>query len=225
MNMQESLTGINVEEINQKFWDTSGAEKSFSDPFFIKEFAQHLSKESRILDYGCGYGRLIKLLREAGYQNITGFEKSKGMLERAKNFLGETPPIISDCAGLQKDSFDSIVLSTVLCCNPTDIGIKNIINTIAKVLKHNGLLYFCDFLISASPKYIEKYNEGFKEFGIYGVYRTSENILVRHFSKTYLLDLFKNFLVIWNKDIEYITMNKNPALQTHMILKISKRSE
>lgn len=32
------------------------------------------NKQTHILDYGCGSGRTIELLREAGYANVTGFD-------------------------------------------------------------------------------------------------------------------------------------------------------
>lgn len=217
-SMQKLLTEIDIERINQNFWDTLGADKSFPDPFFIEEFVQNIPKESSILDYGCGYGRLIKILIEAGYQNIIGFERSKGMLKRAEKFLDDNAHIISNYGDLQKDSFDATVLSTVLCCISGDDVVEDVVDKVTRVLKPNGLLYFCDFLTSEFPKYIVKYNEGLKEFGVYGVYKTNE-IVVRHFSKTYLLNLFKGFQVVWSKDIQCLTMNNNPALQTHMILK------
>lgn len=208
---------INIDIINKKFWDEKGSKKTFSDPFFIREFENNVPKESRILDYGCGYGRLIKILNDNGYHNITGFEKSKGMLERAKNFLPKTAHMISDHLLLTKNSFDAVILSTVLCCDP--INHINIIDMIKNTLRNFGILYFCDFLILESEKYKEKYNNGLKEFHGYGVYKTNEDIIVRHFSKKLLLDLFKDFSVVWSRDIEYVTMNNNQALQAHMILK------
>ena len=43
---------------------------------------QHLRSQGRILDHGCGYGRLLDQLSGAGYGNAVGMDFSGKMLMR-----------------------------------------------------------------------------------------------------------------------------------------------
>lgn len=60
------------------FFGYLGPEKAFE---CIK---RHADTSARILDAGAGTGRLGKLLYDAGYTRLTGFDLSKGMLQVAE---------------------------------------------------------------------------------------------------------------------------------------------
>lgn len=49
--------------------------------------------ESVALDFGCGTGRVTALLLELGY-DVTGYDLSPAMLERARALLGENPNVL-----------------------------------------------------------------------------------------------------------------------------------
>ncbi|NQV45203.1 MAG: class I SAM-dependent methyltransferase [Rhodospirillales bacterium] len=69
-------------------------------------FQRHVAVDARILDAGAGTGLLGQLLRDAGYGNLTGFDLSRGMLEKAEQLgvyqalhrmaLGETLDFTDD---------------------------------------------------------------------------------------------------------------------------------
>jgi ubiquinone/menaquinone biosynthesis C-methylase UbiE len=46
---------------------------------------QHLRSQARILDHGCGYGRLLNQLSEAGYGNAVGMDFSDKMLMQCRS--------------------------------------------------------------------------------------------------------------------------------------------
>ena len=57
----------------------------FADPHYAsKAVMKYGSKESLILDMGCGQGAVCDLLAKEGYQNLYGIDGSEAMLESAK---------------------------------------------------------------------------------------------------------------------------------------------
>src|SRR5262245_25415046 len=51
------------------YWNTEGVRKPFAHPLNLHLLTKWLSQESRVLDYGCGYGRCLGELFNVGYRN------------------------------------------------------------------------------------------------------------------------------------------------------------
>jgi len=204
----------------QKYWNEVGSKKEFEDPLYIDKLRPFLSAQSSIVEYGCGYGRLGKILREAGYENYEGYDFAQSMIERGrlenpdlKLSLLEKPGTIPR----HDHSVDVVVLSTVLCCMPNAEEQARLMEEILRVLKIGGVLYVTDFLICEHPMYAEKYEAGFQKYGERGVYTTSENLVVRHHTASGVLDLLNGFDVQWFEQFDFKTMNQNPAKTFHSI--------
>lgn len=58
----------------QTFWSEIGSTKDFTDPFFETKLSSYLDKNSKIVEYGCGYGRILNNLWQSGYRNLQGFD-------------------------------------------------------------------------------------------------------------------------------------------------------
>jgi len=216
---EAGLMGCNP--ICDPFWNELGSTKTFNDPFHISQFSTYAARDQLVVDYGCGYGRILNILHEMGFQNLMGFDMSSKMIERG---LGQYPhlklKVIDKCGKIpvEDGTVSSVILSTVLCCNSDVNDQKKIIDEIYRVLKPNGIIYLCDFLITDTEQFIEKYSK-FNEKGHcnYGVYRTTEGIYVRHHRLKYLFDLLTNFDILWLQQLDFETMNKNPVKTVHLI--------
>ncbi len=74
-------------------------------------------KNLRILDVGCGYGAIIHVLRECGYQNVTGIDGSQEQVELARRLgiqgvqFGEAFPYLQ---AAPSGSFDILCFFDVL---------------------------------------------------------------------------------------------------------------
>lgn len=206
----------------QQYWNDIGAKKVFEDPLYLDKLSPFLSPTDLIVEYGCGYGRMMRLLKSAGYHNLIGFDFAPNMIKRG---LQENPDL--DLRLLKKpgaipcdnESVDALVMSTVLCCISNDKELAALIEEIRRVLKTNGTLYITDFLICDHPRYKEKYITGQHQFGIWGVYTTNENLIVRHYSTEILMDLLRSFDIQWFEQFDFKTMNQNPARTFHCIAK------
>ena len=67
-----------------EYWDTEGTRKAFAHPVNLQRVGQWLSPGSRILDFGCGYGRCLGELFSAGYRDLIGFDFSPAMIVAAR---------------------------------------------------------------------------------------------------------------------------------------------
>jgi len=205
----------------QTFWNEIGSTKNFSDPFFEAIFSQYVEKTSAIIEYGCGYGRILSKLWEAGYTNLQGFDFAPKMIERGQttfphlnlNLLNETGKV-----ALADQSIHGAILSTVLCCTPNKEDQKIIMTELYRLLKGGGIIYLCDFLITPSEKYMPRYSEYAQpQDENYGLYRTNEGVIVRHHSSDWIHSLVEQFDIQWLEQLDDVTMNGNPVRTVHLI--------
>lgn len=212
----------------QKYWNDIGAQKAFEDPLYLDKLSPFLSPNARILEYGCGYGRMMKILKLAGYHNLIGFDFAPNMIARG---LKENPELdlrLLEKVGLipcDDESIDAIVMSTVLCCITDEHVLAALIREIMRVLKTNGVLYLTDFLICDHPRYKDKYAIGLQQFGSWGTYTTNENLTVRHFTTKAIIDLLNSFDIQWFEQFDFKTMNQNPAKTFHSVAKKLDKNE
>ena len=47
---------------SHEYWSSVAREKRFSHPIDVSLLARHVARDARILDLGCGYGRLTSAL-------------------------------------------------------------------------------------------------------------------------------------------------------------------
>ncbi|MDQ2938751.1 MAG: class I SAM-dependent methyltransferase, partial [Acidobacteriota bacterium] len=98
------------------YWDRVANEKRFSHPLRRDWLEQYLKDPgARILDYGCGYGRTLADLSQAGFQNLAGMDFSEAMLARCRSEVPSAILIRNDGRSLpiKHDSCDAVLLFAV----------------------------------------------------------------------------------------------------------------
>jgi ubiquinone/menaquinone biosynthesis C-methylase UbiE len=208
----------------QQYWNDIGAKKVFEDPLYLNKLSSFLLPTAQIIEYGCGYGRMMRILKSAGYHNLIGFDFAPNMITRGLNENPDLDLRLLETAGAipcEDESVDALVISTVLCCITSEKELQALINELKRVLKPNGTLYIADFLICEHSRYQEKYTSGLQRFGIWGVYTTNENLTVRHYTTEIIMNLLKSFDIQWFEQFDFKTMNQNPARTFHCIAKKS----
>jgi SAM-dependent methyltransferase len=101
------------------FYDAVPAYAARADVAFYLDEAQRLGASSRVLELGCGTGRLTIPLAQAGHE-VTGIDLSRAMLARARAKLAELPRSVQDRVTL----LEGDVRRTELGDTPTfDLGI------------------------------------------------------------------------------------------------------
>src|SRR5215469_13286111 len=136
------------------YWDRVASQKRFSHPLRLEWLLQHLKLQSRILDYGCGYGRLLNQLSEAGYVNTVGMDLSDKMLMQCRWQDPHLTLVRNDGLTLpfRDRAFDAVFLFTVLTCIPSDDDQRTLLAEVRRVLRPEGILYISDLLINTDVR-------------------------------------------------------------------------
>lgn len=194
---------------NQEYWDGAAKKKEFPTPFKVEEFEKYLSHKMRILDVGCGYGRILNELYNRGFENLNGIDYSQGMINRG---LKEHPYLNliktdGDKIPFQDNEFDAVILVAVLTSNIKNEEQESLISEISRVLKDGGILYLTDFLINQDKRNLERYQKYKDKYGIYGIFELPEGAVLRHHIEEHILKLTKNFKKIVFEKTVFDTMN------------------
>jgi len=196
------------------YWNQVGPTKPFAHPVNIEQLARWVSPTSRILDYGCGYGRALGFLHANGYTNLIGFDPAPAMIDAARRSY---PAISFDTLNdyqsvpLPDASVDGVLLLSVLTCVATNEGQRAIISEITRVLRPSGLLYVSDMFLQTDSRNVERYVRDEKKYGIYGIFDLREGVTVRHHTREWIEMLTKDFELLQLEEIPVHTMNGNSA--------------
>lgn len=196
------------------YWNDAGTAKTFNHPLNLERLNQYLTSDSRILDFGCGYGRTLGFLSERGLKNLIGFDPAPAMIDAARaRYPGiafhelVNPPFLE----LPDQSVDATLLFSVLTCVPTDEGQMAIVREIQRVLKPGGLLYISDLWLQTDERNRERYLRDEAKYGTYGIFDLPEGVTVRHHDPCWVEQLTRDFQTVALDNIDVRTMNGNPA--------------
>ena len=196
-----------------EYWNTTGTQKSFAHPLNLRRVRQWISDEGCILDFGCGYGRVLGELYKEGYDKLIGLDFSPAMIAAARAQYPEIAfeQIESLTIPLPDASVDAVLLFSVLTCIPTDEGQRELLKEVNRVLNRGGLLYISDLWLQTDERNLTRYARDEQKYGVYGVFDLPEGVTVRHHDPKWIETLTSDFTTVALDEIEVVTMNGNPA--------------
>jgi SAM-dependent methyltransferase len=195
------------------YWNRVAHEKRFSHPLRLEWLERYSNQQARILDYGCGYGRTLAELSQAGFQNLAGVDFSAAMLARARAAVpclglvrndGHSLPFNDDC-------FDAALLFAVLTCIPDGDKQRSLLAETERVLRPGGLLYISDVLVNNDERNRERYKRDAEKYKCYGVFELPEGVVVRHHRKEWIAEITGSFQQLEYEPFNVTTMNGNAS--------------
>jgi ubiquinone/menaquinone biosynthesis C-methylase UbiE len=197
----------------EKYWDDLADKKKFPTPFKIADFEKHTSRDSVILDVGCGYGRILNELHENGFNDLTGVDFSLEMIKRGLKLYPYLKLIKNngDKLPFADKVFDSVLLIGVLTSNVITKKQEELISEISRVLKKGGTLYIGDFLLNNDRRNLERYHKYKDKYNIYGVFELPEGLILRHHTIEHIKKLTTDYNDLIFKKTVYTTMNGNKS--------------
>ncbi len=196
------------------YWDRVANEKRFAHPLRRDWLARYLKNAlAWILDYGCGYGRTLAELSEAGYQNLFGVDFSEAMLARARLAVQNAALVRNDGQRLpfESDCFDAVLLFAVLTCIPDSEEQRRLLAEVKRVLRPGGLLYVSDLLVNNDQRNRERYSQYAEAYGCYGVFELPEGVVVRHHRSEWIEEIVSPFEKLEFEPFTVTTMNGNAS--------------
>ena len=203
-----------IESGNQaQYWDRVAWAKTFTLPVNLPLLRTHLPLDSKILDYGCGYGRTCQELAACGYSTITGVDSSSEMIRRARQMNPGLRFDVHTASDLPyaENTFDAILLIAVLTCIPAGEDQRSLVGTLKRVLRPAGILHVVDYVLQTDERNRQRYARYADEFGVYGVFRLEEGGIFRHHSLDWIKVLLADFELVDLSFVDVRTMNGHPA--------------
>ncbi|MEU4407721.1 class I SAM-dependent methyltransferase [Streptosporangium sp. NPDC023963] len=202
------------------YWDTAGAEKTFTHPV-DPGWPATVDRGARILDYGCGYGRVMAELSHRGFCDVSGVDPSSALIARGRRShpelrlaVLESPPSLP----YPPTSFDVVLLFAVLTCVPDDDAQRALIAELVRVLAPGGLLYVSDMVLQDDERNRDRYAAYARRFRVpYGVFATDDGAVVRHHDMAELHALLPEFDLVEERRISAVTMNGHPARAVQLL--------
>ena len=194
------------------YWNKVAAEKEFTHPFDCARFKTLVPVGGRVLDYGCGYGRVCEQVRDLEY-SVVGVDISKEMIKRGRKYYPQVEfELITDRSlPYENESFDAVILFAVLTCIPNDSAQRELIREIHRVLRPGGILYVSDYSLQTNERNQHRYEQFEKKYGTFGVFELPDGAVLRHHSIEWIEDLLSGFERIAIESLDVPTMNWNPA--------------
>ncbi|WP_431942677.1 class I SAM-dependent methyltransferase [Micromonospora marina] len=195
------------------YWNSTGSAKTFGHPV-ARQWLDGIDRRARVLDYGCGYGRLAGLLVRWGFENVEGVDVAPRLVSRAvqeqpdARFTVLTSPPHLDHPD---DSVDLVLLFAVLTCIPGDAGQRELVTELGRVLRPGGLLYVSDLCLQEDDRNRSRYERFAAKYGTYGIFETDDGAVCRHHTTEWLDQLLGDFDVVASRDVAVETMNGRPA--------------
>jgi SAM-dependent methyltransferase len=203
------------------YWNRVAWVKTFTHPLNLRLLSGSVTPQARIVDYGCGYGRLIKQLMALGYKNIVGYDPSQELIRRGKEEDDNLPVFhITDTDRLpeKENSVDCVLLFAVLTCIPSNEGQLALINKLHSVLKPGGILYISDYHLQENLSEVSRYsfyNDDPKNFGVFTL---TEGVTFRHHTREWIRTLTSKFKLLKEISLDVHTMNGSPAKAFQMVV-------
>ncbi len=198
-----------------RYWDGVADAKTFTHPLDTDVLARFASRDGRVLDCGCGYGRLLEQLHDDGWPRVVGVDFSIAMLARAHDHGASVARSTATALALRDASVDAVLAFAVVTCVPEDDTLDAIIAEWRRVLRPGGALMLSDCALGDDARNRARYECHAARGLPYGVFDLDEGMRFRHFDPTAFEQRLKGFDVTWRRALTVTTMNghEQPAFQ------------
>lgn len=203
-------------------WSNAKYDKQteFTTPLPNEKFLFSLSKNIKILDAGCGYGRVLRYLDEMGFKNLTGFDISKDYIDEAKRICPEAKFFVSSFESFEpKDKYGLILLMGVIEYILSDKNQDIFFDKISKSLSNSGYVLLETFVVDFKAGW-RQYITGFVNTMHFGRFRNSKGFECHHQTVISLKKILQKYFIIESEEAKrYLTWTNNACKGHSFILR------
>ena len=182
----------------------------------------------RILDLGCGPGRLCERLIESGYGSIHGMDVNEDAVHLARSRNQAVPYAVGDASAppYADSSFDGVFMQAVLTTITDLAARRRTMLEIARMLRRPGRLYMGVFgLTPEQPAYRARYREGLKKGHPEGTFEVKDPepgrllYLARHYTRDEIESLLEEAgFGIMHYQAEVFTTRTGNRINGHVVV-------
>jgi ubiquinone/menaquinone biosynthesis C-methylase UbiE len=128
-------------------WNKVAPHIDFNLEIDIEKLLSFIPSDSKVLDFGCGYGRNCNILDSAGVSDVIGIDSSLEMINRGSRDFPNLHLIHNALNELSypDNYFDCILLCAVFTCITDDDQCNSIITELKRILKPAGIVHLVEF--------------------------------------------------------------------------------
>ncbi len=200
---------------------TSTSEVKFTTPLpNISSLGVVLNADSKILDIGCGYGRVLEYLHSKGFKNLIGLDISGELIRRAKTICPDARYYVQNFEKISlNEKVDLILLMAVIEYIPSDSAQDSFFRNIEALLSSDGRIFLETFTFDFSLNF-KNYLMGFLQTGHFGRFKNNMGIECHHQSASTLKKILnRHFEVASDSNERFITWSGNVCNGHQFILK------
>lgn len=189
-----------------QYWNSLAGRREFTTPPRTEEIQNSFAKDAEILDVGCGYGRMLEWLWEAGYRNLHGADFSPNMITAASERLPlEVDLQVAKASGLPyaDQSMDVVLLYGVLTCFADPKEDAESLRECYRVLKPGATLLLNEFLLNDDKS---RYSLQQDQYGEFGTFRVENSATLKHTSADRLTALLSAWEIERSEQLPFRTM-------------------
>lgn len=212
------------DEINKQYWSNEEPEKILAGVCFPgEELTKFITAKSKVLDVGCGSGKISEYLYKNDYV-VTGIDINKKALDENKKRNSNITYIEADITKMlpfEDASFDAITVPYVFVSIIDREEARKAVAELMRVLKIGGLLWLCE--ATYSEDYNERYKTGKELTGLDNValsfFKDGPNQgkikrVIRHYSSEEMDELFQSLDKLSSKKLGIVSPSSGMEVQT-----------
>ncbi|WP_394203536.1 class I SAM-dependent methyltransferase [Shewanella waksmanii] len=136
-------------------WDSVASCVDFNLEISTPDLLNIIPTDSKILDFGCGYGRISQQLYSLGYLNLVGVDSSPEMINRGLTEFPHLDLRFSKSAKLpfRDNTFEAVITCAVFTCINDIAERMSVFEELTRVLKPQGIAYLAEFSSQESIKF------------------------------------------------------------------------
>ena len=197
----------------QAYWDRQADSATFTLELDYQRSMELVPTSGRILDLGCGYGRILRKLHTLGFTKLAGLDPSKKMIDRAQRDVpdGQLHLIHGYPTELEDNAYDAVLVVAVLTCIPRDNDQRYLISEVLRIMRPSGLIFVADFLLSDDQRSRERYASAKEGHTRFGVFEVADGVSHRHHSREWIDNLLSPFGRTDCEELRVVTRHGNLA--------------